>query len=282
MGSSRDAEGLRVGLVQRRAVDSHDLDPFYSLLVGGLEEALDAAGATILVVFEDSAEAETAVYRRWGEQGDVDVVVLTDLVERDPRLAECRRLGLDVVVLGLEVPEGVSGIAVDEWHAVRLAADHLHGDGHRDVGHVSGPLALLHTAARSAAFAAAFEVEGSAVVELEGDYSVASGARATRELLSRAPAPTAIVYDNDLMAIGGLRALDELGLRAPDDISVLAWDDSVHCRLAEPPISVVSRDVHGLGVLLGALIAEGRDSVRVVQAPGVQVVRRETTGPAPR
>lgn len=281
MGTRLHGEARRVGLVQRRAVDSQDLNPFYAHLVGGLEEILDAHDAAVFVVFADAA-AEVDVYRRWGEQGDVDVVVLTDLVAADPRLAACRSVGLDAVVLGPEVPEGASGIAVAEGPAVRAAADHVLDDGHLVVGHVTGPSGLLHTDARAIALSEVVGAEGRVTVDVEGDYSLASGARATIELLDRDVAPTAIIYDNDLMAIGGMGAIAERGLRIPEDISILAWDDSVHCRLAEPPISAVSRDVRGLGILLGELIAAGSPAVQVVEAPHAQVVRRGTTGPAPR
>ncbi|WP_309065686.1 LacI family DNA-binding transcriptional regulator [Microbacterium sp.] len=273
--------GPRVGLVQRRSVDSLDLDPFYAHLLAGMEEALDRAGGTVFVVFEESVAAELEVYRRWGADGQVDVVLLTDLVADDPRVEQCLSLGLHPVALGPEVPAGLSGIAVDELSAVRVAVEHVRADGHRRIAHVTGPRTLLHSESRAVALAALLAEEGLEALDAQGDYSRASGAEATRGLLALDPPPTAIIYDNDLMALGGHQALIEAGLSVPDDVSVLAWDDSVHCRLAEPPISAVSRDVHGLGTLLGALIVQGAGEVRVVQAPHARVVRRATTGPVP-
>ncbi|EFE66435.1 LOW QUALITY PROTEIN: transcriptional regulator, partial [Streptomyces viridosporus ATCC 14672] len=81
------------------------------------------------------------------------------------------------------------------------------------------------------------------------DFSGDAGARATRSLLTAAPPerPTAIVYDNDIMAVAGLSVAAEMGLRVPDDVSLLAWDDSQLCRLTHPTLSAMSHDVHGFG-----------------------------------
>ena len=81
------------------------------------------------------------------------------------------------------------------------------------------------------------------------DFSGDAGARATRSLLTAAPAdrPTAIVYDNDIMAVAGLSVAAEMGLRVPEDVSLLAWDDSQLCRLTHPTLSAMSHDVHGFG-----------------------------------
>ena len=68
-----------------------------------------------------------------------------------------------------------------------------------------------------------------------------------QQLLTGSRVPTAVVYDNDLMAIGGLAAAKELGVAVPDQLSVIAWDDTAVARLATPPLSVVTVDVHGLG-----------------------------------
>jgi DNA-binding LacI/PurR family transcriptional regulator len=89
---------------------------------------------------------------------------------------------------------------------------------------------------------AAFD-ETARVLELAGawqvttDYSGETGARATRSLLTAAPPdrPTAIVYDNDIMAVAGLSVAAETGLRVPDDVSLLAWDAQL-CRLTRPTL----------------------------------------------
>lgn len=274
----------RVGLVQHRSRDSQDLDPFFALLVAGMEESLDAAGGVVLVVFEQEGERELEVYARWAREGLVDTVVLTDLSEADPRVDHCRGLGLQVVVLGPEAVEGVSCVIVDETSAVRSAVEHLSGLGHRRVARVQGPLRLRHTVVRSGRFDAELAAAGMTWVVAQGDYSIRSGETATAALMALDAPPTAIVYDNDLMALGGLRSLAEHGSSTPADVSLLAWDDSPHCRLARPALSAVTRDLRDLGATVGSLAvsAAAGDHARIVHVGDVSVVGRGTSGPPPR
>lgn len=143
----------------------------------------------------------------------------------------------------------------------RDRADELQEDVDRD-------RQQLYTGIRTAAFD-----EAARVLELAGawqvttDYSGEAGARATRSLLTAAPAdrPTAIVYDNDIMAVAGLSVAAERGLSVPGDVSLLAWDDSQLCRLTHPTLSAMSHDVHGFGAdaahtLFGVITGEGPGS----------------------
>jgi DNA-binding LacI/PurR family transcriptional regulator len=133
---------------------------------------------------------------------------------------------------------------------------------------VGGAAALGHTSIRTAAFD-----EASRVLELAGarqvatDFSGEAGARATRSLLSASgeDRPTAIVYDNDIMAVAGLAVAAEMGLSVPGDVSLLAWDDSQLCRLTHPTLSAMSHDVQGFGAdvartLFGVITGEGPGS----------------------
>jgi DNA-binding LacI/PurR family transcriptional regulator len=79
------------------------------------------------------------------------------------------------------------------------------------------------------------------------DFSGEDGARATRALLGDSPRPTALIYDNDLMAVAGLTIADQLGLSVPRDLTLLGWDDSALCEISNPPLSAVSQDNVGIG-----------------------------------
>ena len=118
---------------------------------------------------------------------------------------------------------------------------------------------------------------------LEGDYRSSSGAECTRALLDRDPVPSALIYDNDVMAVAGLAVAAARRIDVPAELSLLAWDDSPRCRLADPPLSVVSRDVHELGQTVAqALLGTQTDEVAsVLHTPQARVVVRGTTAPAP-
>lgn len=279
-----DGDRLRFGLVLTDGPGDGPLTPFYRDLLAGVEEHLDPRGASMLLVTAEDRAAELALYRRWAHLRLVDAVVVTDLIDGDDRAQVCATAGLPVVLLGGDPVWGLPVVDdYDNGAAMRVAVEHLIGLGHRRIGRVSGPERFLHSRARSSAFRRALDERGLTGVLAEGDYGAASGAAATRALLGDPEPPTAIVYDNDVMAVAGLTVAAELGLRVPDDLSLLAWDDSDQCRLARPALSVVSRDVHDLGAATAAALldtAAGRRT-RPGRAAQVRVVARESTGPAP-
>lgn len=279
-----DGDRLRFGLVLTDGPGDGPFTPFYRDLLAGVEEHLDPRGGAVLMVTAEDRAAELALYRRWAAERLVDAVVVTDLTDGDDRASVCAREGLPVVLLGGDPAWGLPVVDdYDNGAAMRTAVEHLVALGHRRIGRVGGPERFLHTRARTVSFGRALAEHGLTGTALAGDYGATSGAQATRALLGEPERPTAIVYDNDVMAVAGLAVAAELGLRVPDDLSLLAWDDSDQCRLATPALSVVSRDVHDLGAATAAALldtAAGR-AARPGRAPLVRVVVRGSTGPAP-
>ncbi|MBT0768567.1 substrate-binding domain-containing protein [Kineosporia sp. J2-2] len=271
--------GPRVGMALLSMDDDGGLEPFYADLLAGLEEELDRHDGTVFLHVVPDLDAEILAYRRWADEGLVDAVVVSDLVDGDPRQAVCAQLGLPAVHIGGDPASGEWVVDYDNAGAMRAAVEHLTGLGHRDIGWVSGPQRYRHTRARATAFAEAVAAAGGQGLRREGDYGAGSGASLTGELLDAAPRPTAVVYDNDLMAVAGVREVLRRGLRVPQDVSILAWDDSANSRICHPPLSVVSRDVHELGVLTAGLLlrAVGGGTPVVETPPVAQVVARAST-----
>lgn len=276
--------GLEIGLVLRRPPRLLGIDPFYAEFIAGMECVLAADDGSVLLQVVPSLTKETETYRRWAASGQVAGVVLADLVDDDGRADFLRTLGIPALVLGEKTPPaGVAAVQVDNYAAMTDAVTRLTDLGHRRIGRVSGPRPLLHTRARTDAFEAATAGLGGHGVVVEGDYTEESGGRATRSLLGLADPPTAIIYDNDLMAVAGLGVAAELGIDVPGSLSLLAWDDSALCQLATPPLSVMSRDVRALGEMAAqALLRLIRDDVpAILPAPPPRFITRGSTGTAP-
>jgi len=261
------------------------LEPFFMELIGGIEETLSSDDRSLLLHVVPDHAAEIAAYRRWGQRRLVDAVVLVNLVVDDPRLAVLHELGIPTVVVGgpeRALPD-VAHVWIDNGQAMRDAVGYLVDLGHRTVGRVSGPAALAHTRSRTEAFLAECASRGAHGVVVEGDYGEESGTRAARTMLCRNDPPSALVFDNDVMAVGGLGVANELGLSVPGDVSLLAWDDSPLCRLAHPPLSAMSLDVHAMGVQVADaalnLLASGRPSTST--APRPRLVARGSTARPP-
>jgi DNA-binding LacI/PurR family transcriptional regulator len=275
---------VEIGLVLRRPPRLLGIDPFYAEFIAGMESVLAEHDGTVLLQVVPSLEKEKESYQRWAGSGFIAGVVVVDLVEADTRADFLRTLGLPTLVLGeLEPPSGVAAVQVDNYAAMRDAVTRLTRLGHRRIGRVSGPGLLLHTRARTSAFDAAVAEAGVRGTVVEGDYTEVGGERATRILLDLAEPPTAIIYDNDLMAVAGLGVAAERGIAVPGSLSLLAWDDSVLCRLAEPPLSVMSRDVHALGEMAARSLVgllRGEEPV-ILKAPAPRFITRGSTGTAP-
>ncbi|HWC23582.1 MAG TPA: substrate-binding domain-containing protein [Flexivirga sp.] len=272
----------RFAIGVQRSDAGHGTNPFYEALLAGLEAALDEHGASIVLRLFVSEEEELAEFERWAGVPELAGVVLVDLAEGDRRVDRCRELGLPAVVLGGQIEEAterISVVDVDNSAAMTTAVEFLVGLGHRVLGRVSGPQRLSHTGARTAAFDEAVARAGVVGSTVEGDYSSRSGVACVRELLAIPERPTAIIFDNDLMAVAALEVVGELGLAVPQDVSFLAWDDSPPCRLADPPLSVVSRDVHELGRILASVLLDMHrgELQTIVHAAGAQIVQRGTT-----
>ncbi|GAA4699102.1 LacI family transcriptional regulator [Phytohabitans rumicis] len=269
-----------MGLVLARPPRLLGAEPFFMEFIAGIEERLAERDQSVLLHVVANHAAEIAAYRRWAERRLVDAVVLVNPAVDDARPAVLRELRLPVVVAG-EPAGGAPAVRRDDVGSVRAAVAHLTGLGHRRIARVSGPGTLVHTRTRTAALVAAAGVAGVDAVVVEGDYAEESGAKLTAALLGRPEPPTAIVYDNDLMAVAGLHTAKELGLRVPADLSLIAWDDSSLCRLASPPLTTMSLDVHMFGDLVAESVLRLIDGEPVAErwCPTETVVARETTAP---
>lgn len=272
-----------VGMVITRAASVLGAEPFFMSFIAGIEEVLAEKDFALLLQVSPHPEQELDTYQRWWSGRRVDGVFVVDLRVDDPRLARLSELGLPAVVVGDPEHAGaLPSVWSDDAAAVWEATAHLAALGHRRIAHVSGPEHLVHTGVRAAAFRESGRRHGVEVVQRSTDYSLEAGTAAAASLLGGADAPTALVFDNDLMAVSAVHIAHEMGLEVPGDVSILAWDDSPLCRLTSPPLSAMSRDVAAYGSaaarLLLATIAGER--VEPVRSSVPHLVDRGSLGPA--
>lgn len=274
-----------VGLVLARPARMLTLEPFFTEFIAGIEmELAEHRIALLLQVVEDHA-AELATYRRWWQARRVDGIFLVDLCVADERAEALAEGGMPAVVVG--GPEGVEGLTsvwTDDATAMTAAVEYLFALGHRRIARVGGPPELQHTRVRTRAFRAVTTRLGIRDAPVaDTDFTDEVGASATRALLAGEDRPTAIVYDNDVMAVAGLGVAGELGMRVPEELSLLAWDDSVLCRLTHPSLSAMGHDVPAYGAhatrRLLEIVAGGEPGSFPDATP--VLTPRGSTGPAP-
>ncbi|MET8277474.1 LacI family DNA-binding transcriptional regulator [Micromonospora sp. NPDC005174] len=259
-----------VGLALCRPARTLGIEPFFMALISGVEAELSARSYALTLQVVADHDAEIAVYRRWWGERRVDGVLVCDLRTDDARIPALEQLRLPAVVIG--GPGGTGDLASlwsDDAAALTEAVEYLVALGHRRIARVGGLPDLRHTEIRTDAFEAVCRrLDLAEAVTVFSDYTGEEGGRATRRLLSTTPRPTAVIYDNDVMAIAGLSVAQEMGLTVPADLSIVAWDDSPLCRLVHPPLTALGRDIsaygahaarHLLGVIAGEPATRARD-----------------------
>jgi DNA-binding LacI/PurR family transcriptional regulator len=258
-----------VGLAICRPARMLGLEPFYMEFVSGVESVLTEHSCSLLLRLVRTVEEEVGLQESWWRGRQIGGSILVDFRADDPRVTAAERLGIPVVAVGHPSLTGsLTSVWTDDATAVTEAVRYLAALGHRRIARVGGAASLGHTMMRTAAFDAAARSLGLAGAwQVATDYSGEAGARATRSMLTATPPdrPTAIVYDNDIMAVAGLAVAAEMGLGVPGDVSLLAWDDSQLCRLTHPTLSAMSHDVHGFGAeaartLFGVITGTGPGS----------------------
>ena len=269
------------GLVMARPASLLALEPFYMEFLSGVEAELSARAVALTIQLVENPEEEIEVYRRWWAERRVDGVMLVDLRFDDPRIPALVELGLPAVVVGGPLADGLlPAVWNDEASPVDEAVRYVAALGHRRIARVAGPRDFVHTAQRTDAFETVVNrlgLEGSVV---NTDYSTEGGARATRMLFLKPDRPTAILFDSDVLAVTGLGVAQEMGLVVPDDVSIIAWDDSLMCQVVHPALTTMTRDVTAYGTaaarrLLDAINATGAGDVA---GPSAELRARASTG----
>lgn len=183
---------------------------------------------------------------------------------------------------------GPSTIEADNVGGAKAATEHLIGLGHRRIAHVRGRTDLVSARLREQGYRQALEAAGipfDPQLVRVGGYRAAETTDAARELLSLPERPTAVFSANDLSAIRVLEVARELGLRVPEDLSVVGFDNVPEAANAEPALTTVAQPLHRMGaeavrLLLGLL--SGLNTEEHLLLPARLVVRASTAPPAAR
>jgi DNA-binding LacI/PurR family transcriptional regulator len=269
------------GLVLARPARTLALEPFFMEFIAGVESELARQSMALTIQLVRDIHEEVAVYRRWWGEHRVDGVLMVDPRIEDARVGELVKLGLPAVVVG--GPLGVAALPRvwnDETAVVTGADPYLAALGHERIAQVAGVGDFVHTRQRTAAFREAADALGLRWEIQETDYSAEYGARVTRTLLSSPDAPTAIVFDSDLLAVTGLSVAQRMGFAIPDDLSIVGWDDSLISQVVHPPLTAITRDIQAFGVtaarhLLAAVNGEAASDIETVRG---ELTTRGSTG----
>jgi LacI family transcriptional regulator len=201
------------------------------------------------------------------------------VVERAAELAG----NTPLLVVDAASPGELSSVTIDQAAGAALATTHLISLGHTRVANISGPLSWNDAYLRYQAWAQTLLDHGLEVgPSLPGDWSAAGGYEAARALIQSGAEFSALQVGNDQMAIGALLALDQAGIRVPEDVSVVGFDDIPEAAYLQPPLTTVRQDFSLLGVRCVELLVEeiGRSELPpVAETIQPSLVLRQSAAP---
>ena len=262
-------------------------NPFFSEILSGIARVLRPRGLNLLVVDTHAAPGEgpDASLSSYLNRARCDgVIVLDGALNAQLFTAP----GCPPVVQACEWIDGLEAprILADNITGGRLVAEHLIGLGHRRILHLGGPPGNTLTISRREGFVAALRDAGleaeaqDPALRAEGDFSVRSGHTAALRIAQMDERPTAVFCDSDEMALGLLQGLAMNGLRVPDDVSVVGFDNIEMSAYALPPLTTVRQRRGRLGgTAAETLLAmiEGKETQAVETVLPVDLLVRDST-----
>jgi LacI family transcriptional regulator len=281
-GSRTDTIGL---LIPRSAAVSL-ADPFIASMIQSLFEASAQQGYFVTVTML-TADMEPAFYDRILRSRHFDGVIMFSSDIDDPILPLLIKDGGPMVLIGRHPYFlNVTSVDVENREASRDAVAHLIGLGHHRIGVINGQLQMEAAQARRDGYKQALLEAGVAIdaqLMVEGYFSEAAAFQAMLMLLDLPQPPTAVFAASDSMAIGALHAIRRRGLRVPDEVALVGFDDLPLAAYATPPLTSVHQPIGEMGTHAVRLLVEqvkGQGPATSVRLPARLVVRESCGGGA--
>ncbi|MEC3978683.1 LacI family DNA-binding transcriptional regulator [Amycolatopsis sp. H20-H5] len=255
LGYVRDesARQLRAGRSRTLALLVLDLgNPFFVDIARGAEEAAYDEGLNVITCNSGQRGDREAAHLAMLAEQRVRGVLLSPVDNSGRGLKDLRRSGIPYVFVDRSVPTAEAcSVSVDDVAGGTLAARHLVEAGHRRIAFVNGPSLLVQCrdrerGVREALAEAPAPGRTLSVVEVSG-LDVASGRDAGARLLGISPRPTAVFCANDLLALGVLQAMVAAGVRVPDEMAIVGYDDIEFAAAAAVPLTSVRQPAARLG-----------------------------------
>jgi LacI family transcriptional regulator len=235
-------------------------NPFFAEIGHAIESAAFERGYNVILCNTENDPQKERLYTEVLGNKQVDGLIFVASGEDRQVLSQSLDDGLPLVVVDRDLGNlELDTVITDNLSGGLLATRHLISLGHRRVACITGPSNLTPSADRVAGYREALEQAGIPVDEsliLRGDFRARSGYEDAKLLLGRTPGPSAIFVCNDMMAIGAIRAASQLGLRVPEDLSIVGFDNIELAAYTTPPLTSVAQPKQEIGQMAVALLIE--------------------------
>lgn len=219
-------------------------NPAAALIARGAEEQATAAGYLLLIASGSARDQLPILERR------VDGILVASATNTPGSLPHPEAVQVPMILVNRRESGPIPGVVVDDERGAHTATEYLAALGHVAIGHVAGPQHADTSRRRRAGFEKAMRDLGCGISPqwiAEGPYNEAGGQNAALRILSTNPRPTALFVSNLLATVGVIAAARRLGLRIPDDLSVITFDDVALAMYLDPPVTTIRLPLVDLG-----------------------------------
>jgi LacI family transcriptional regulator len=259
------------------------MNPMFPPIIRGIQDTAEALGYTVITANTDDEKekAEGALRMMLGRS--IDGVIIATAQRTDPIVDECNKHEIPFVLVNRTVDhQGVNAVVVDDELGIRSVLDHLLSLGHKSIAHIAGPQ-HSSTGFHRARVMSEYLISKGLPADIVGPtsrFTIDEGRRAFRELISAGADFSAVVAANDLLALGCLEAMQEMGIRVPEDMSITGYDDFQFLDRMNPALTTVMVPKYDMGAEAASILLEMMDGE--VQLPAVvkmkpQLVLRGST-----
>jgi len=264
-------------------------NPFFTTIARGVEDVAGPRGFGVMFCNTDESESEEIDYLQMLIQRQVDGVLLVPAGRSVEPLRLLRSQAVPVVVLDRRVASRqVDQVRTDSVAGAYRLTRHLLDLGHRRIGMLTGRRAISTSVDRVAGYERALAEVGLALdpeLVRYGGYGLAGGYQMATEVLASEPRPTALFAANNFVAFGAWRALRELALRVPDDVSLVCFDDLPEEWLIDPFLTVVDQPAYEMGRQAAELLLDRLEGLHpkgghAIVLAGEFIERRSTAAPS--
>lgn len=259
-GSARQLRAGRSPLIGLIVLDVSN--PFFTEVARGVEDAANAAGSIVVLCNSDDSAAKEQRYLESLEEQRVQGMLITPVGSGEASVQRVRRHGIAVVFLDhpSRSPD-LCSVAVDDVLGGELATMHLLAQGHRRIGFIHGPPTIRQIAERQRGVLRAVKRFGldpqTALLNLSlAAQNTSEGEASVELLLANEQRPTAVFCGNDLLALGLMRGFAKHGIRVPQDIAVVGYDDVDFANVLSPPLTTIRQPKYELGYKAAQLLLE--------------------------
>ena len=255
------ARGLKLRQTNVLAVVIPDVtNPFFAALFRGVEDAAAPRGFNVLLCNTDGSPERQRSHLQSLQARRVDGVILASSFLKDPGVRDLRRQQVPYVLVNRFSDEGEDPfVGADDLVGGQLATGHLIELGHRRIGHLAGRSTVSTGVLRRRGYLAAHQLAGLPAdpqLIVEAGYTEEGGALAARRLLSLQDPPTALFAVTDLAAVGAAGVAQRLGLRIPEDVAIVGYNDIPLASRVSPGLTTMHVPIHEFGSVAVSLLLE--------------------------